>query len=150
MNKGAYFVKRKVIFIVFALAFTLLLLSGCKDSSNIAYKDGTYIGKSSEDDRGAYGEVTITIKNAKITECNYVTWQKDGTIKDENYGKVNGEISNQEYYDKAQHAVAAMEQYAQKLVEVQKPEKVDSISGATIAFNQFNEAVNDALDEAKK
>ena len=43
-----------------------------------------------------------------------------------------------------------MKEYAEKLVEVQKLEDVNAISGATIAFDQFQEAVNDALDEAKK
>jgi major membrane immunogen (membrane-anchored lipoprotein) len=144
-------VKKRVIFISFILIFTLLLLSGCKNSSrDVAYKDGTYIGKSSEDDRGAYGEATITIKGNQITDCKYVTWQKDGAVKGENYGKVNGAISNQDYYDKAQLAVKAMKQYAEKLVEVQNLEDVDAISGATIAYNQFNEAVSSALDEAKE
>lgn len=143
--------KRGFISTVFTLAFTLLVLAGCKDGArDIAYKDGTYIGKSSEDDRGAYGEAAITIEDNRITGCKYVTWQKDGTIKDENYGKVNGEISNQEFYDKAQLAVQAMKQYAEKLVEVQKLEGVDAIAGATISYNQFHEAVNNALGEAKK
>ncbi|MFV0412880.1 MAG: FMN-binding protein [Oscillospiraceae bacterium] len=143
--------KKKVIANVFIVVLILQLLAGCKSSPNNAtYQDGTYTGKSSEDDQGAYGEVTITIKGTEITSCEYVTWQKDGTIKDENYGKINGEISNQDYYDKAQLAVEAMAQYAQSLVEAQKLENVDAISGATIAFNQFSEAVNDALDSAKK
>jgi Major membrane immunogen, membrane-anchored lipoprotein len=133
-----------------ALIFVSALLSGCGGGSGeAAYKDGTYTGYSSEDDRGAYGEAAITIEGGKITDCRYVTWQQDGTIKDENYGKVNGEISNQDYYDKAQLAVSAMAQYARELVEVQKPEDVDAVSGATVAYDQFNEAVSDALNKAK-
>ncbi len=143
--------RRGPAFIVFALALALLLLPGCKDDSRaLAYRDGSYTGKSGEDDNGAYGEATITIEGGKIADCDYVTWQKDGTIKDENYGKVNGEISNQTYYKKAQLAVKAMKHYAEKLVEVQKLKEVDSISGATISYNQFKEAVDDALDKAKK
>lgn len=143
--------KRKVISISFTLLLVLLLLTGCKDSSrDVTYKDGTYTGKSSEDDRGAYGAVTITIKDSAITACEFIIWQKDGTVKDENYGKVNGEISNQEYYDKAQLAVKAMKQYAQQLVETQVVEAVDAISGATISYNQFHEAVGSALDAAKE
>ncbi|MBN7773243.1 FMN-binding protein [Clostridium aminobutyricum] len=142
--------KQKTLFIVFTLIFTLLVLSGCSsDPDTITYKSGTYVGKSSEDDRGAYGEATITIDDGKITDCEYVTWQKDGTPKDENYGKVNDDVSNEDYYKKAQVAVAAMKQYAEKLVEVQKLKDVEAISGATVSFNQFNEAVNDALDKAK-
>lgn len=141
--------KRRVISVVFALVFAFLPLSGCKGSSrDVTYKDGTYIGKSSEDDQSAYGEVTFTVEDGRITACEFVTRQKDGTIKDENYGKVKGEISNQEYYDKAQLAVNAMKQYAEKLVEAQVVEGVDAISGATISYNQFLEAVNDAMDEA--
>lgn len=143
--------RRGPAFIVFALALALLLLPGCKDDSRaLAYRDGSYTGKSGEDDNGAYGEATITIEGGKIADCDYVTWQKDGTIKDENYGKVNGEISNQTYYKKAQLAVKAMKHSAEKLVEVQKLKEVDSISGATISYNQFKEAVDDALDKAKK
>ncbi|WP_313187031.1 FMN-binding protein [Lacrimispora sp.] len=147
--------KKKVISMAFLFAFALTLLAGCgknsdNEAGNAVYSSGIYTGKSSEDDQGAYGEVTITIEDNKITDCQYVTRQTDGTVKDENYGKVNGEISNKDYYDKAQLAVEAMKQYAQKLVEVQRPEDVDGVSGATISFNQFNEAVHNALGEAKK
>ncbi len=140
--------KKRVLSIVFISMFSVLLVSGCK-ADPVAYQDGTYIGKSGEDDRGAYGEVTITLKQNKITDCAYITWQKDGTIKDENYGKVNGEVSNQEFYDKAQLAVRAMQRYAEQLVEVQTLEGVDAISGATIAFDQFQQAVHEALEQAK-
>ncbi|HWQ41248.1 MAG TPA: FMN-binding protein [Desulfosporosinus sp.] len=143
--------RKKIIYLVLTLALMLLLLLGCGNSSdNIAYKDGTYTGKSSEDDQGAYGEAAVTIDDNKITSCKYVTWQSDRTVKDEEYGKVNGEISNRDYYDKAQLAVKAMQQYAQELVEVQKLEDVDAVSGATIAYNQFVEAAKKALEEAKK
>ncbi len=143
--------KKKIISVVFTLIFPLLLFPGCShNSSKIVYQDGTYTGKSSEDDQGAYAEVTLIIDDNKITDCNYITWQKDGSVKDENYGKVNGEISNQDYYDKAQLAVNAMEQYAEKLIEVQKLKEVDVIAGATISYDQFTEAVNNALEEAKQ
>lgn len=143
--------KKKIIYPALTLALTLSLLSGCNGrSEDISYKNGTYTGKSSEDDRGAYGEATITIADNKITDCKYVTWQSDGRVKDEEYGEVNGKISNQDYYDKAQLAVEAMTQYARELVEVQKLEDVDAVSGATIAYNQFVEAAKKALEEAKQ
>lgn len=142
---------KKIICLFFVAVLALGLFSGCgKSSGSASYKDGTYTGKSSEDDKGAYGEATVTIRDNKITDCRYVTWQSDGTEKDEEYGKVNGEISNRDYYDKAQLAVKAMQQYALELVNVQKPEEVDAISGATISHGQFVEAVKDALEEAKK
>jgi major membrane immunogen (membrane-anchored lipoprotein) len=133
-----------------AVLAVAVLLSGCGgptastvDAGQLA--DGTYHGISSEDDNGAYGDVTITIKNGKITACAYVTYESDGGIKDEDYGKVNGEISNQDYYRKAQLAVDAMQTYADKLVEAQDPLKVDAVSGATNSYDQFQEAVSNAL-----
>ncbi|MDR1914474.1 MAG: FMN-binding protein [Clostridiales bacterium] len=138
---------KKVIFWTLSLALLFVTLTGCGGAS---YSDGTYMGISSEDEEGAYGEVTITIKDSKITDCQFVTWQRDGSIKDEEYGKVNGEISNQDYYDKAQFAVAAMKQYAEGLVAPGSLDDIDAISGATIAYDQFTEAVKDALTQAKK
>jgi major membrane immunogen (membrane-anchored lipoprotein) len=136
----------------FSLFFAGLLLAvalaavGCGSSG---YKDGTYSGKSGPDEDGAFGEATLTIAGGKIVDCRFVTWQKDGSVKDEDYGKINGEISNRSYYDKAQLAVAAMEKYARDLSRTGKLEEVDAVSGATIAYDQFREAVEEALESAK-
>jgi major membrane immunogen (membrane-anchored lipoprotein) len=117
--------------------------------SKTEYRDGTFSGRSGADDTGAWGEVTVTIQAGRITGCVFATYEKDGTIKGPDYGKVNGEISNRAYYDKAQLAVRAMRAYAEELPLKQKPDAVDSITGATIAYNQFNEAVLIALEEAE-
>jgi major membrane immunogen (membrane-anchored lipoprotein) len=126
-------------------ALLLLALTACGKPP--VYSDGTYTGVSSEDEKGAYGEVTIRIEDGAVAACEYVTWQKDGSIKDEEYGKSSG---SQEYYDKAQLAVRAMQQYADALVEQQSLKKIDAVSGATNSYDQFREAVTDALDEAKE
>jgi major membrane immunogen (membrane-anchored lipoprotein) len=131
----------------FLPALLILLLTGC--GKTVLY-DGVYSDRSEADDTGAYGEVQLTIAEGKITDCRFVTWQKDGTIKDADYGKVNGEISNQAYYDKAQLAVRAMESYAQQYVSAQDLKAVDAVSGATIAYNQFREAVENAHAQAGK
>jgi major membrane immunogen (membrane-anchored lipoprotein) len=128
-------------------ALLVLLLAGC---SKAVLKDGVYSGRSEADDSGAYGEVQLTIAEGKITGCRFVTWQKDGTIKDADYGKVNGEISNQAFYDKAQLAVRAMETYAQQDVSAHDLKAVDAISGATNSYNQFLEAAGEALEQARK
>ena len=129
-------------FFMLILAAGLLFFCSCEKT---ALKDGVYSGRSSIDDTGAYGEVSITIKSGKISGCEFVTWQKDGSIKDENYGKVNGEISNTAFYDKAQLAVRAMQEYAAQYVQTQDLKSIDAVSGATIAYNQFIEAVEEAL-----
>ncbi|MDR1058522.1 MAG: FMN-binding protein [Treponema sp.] len=124
-----------------------LLLAGC---GKRGYRDGVYSGRSGEDDTGAWGEATLTIAGGRIADCQFITRQKDGTVKGENYGKVNGEISNQDFYNKAQLAVRAMEQYVRTFRETGDLKKVEAVSGATIAFDQFNEAVEQALGGAKK
>ncbi|MDR0636659.1 MAG: FMN-binding protein [Treponema sp.] len=125
----------------------LALLAGCGKGG---YKDGVYSGQSSADDTGAWGEVSVTITGGRVSDCQFITRQKDGTIKGEDYGKVNGAISNQDFYNKAQLAVRAMEEYARSYRTSGDLSKVDAISGATIAFNQFNEAVELALEQARK
>lgn len=142
---------KRFIYLLLVVVLALGLLAGCGgDSGDVSYIPGTYTGKSGKDDSGAYGEVTVTIQDNRITDCVFITWQQDGTIKDEEYGKVNGAIANQDYYDKAQAAVKAMPQYAQQLAEVQKPEEVDVISGATVSHDQFVEAVENALQAAQE
>ena len=133
----------------------LFALAGC--GSNTAYKDGTYEGKSnvyvdeSGDDAGnGYGVVTLTIKDGRIADCTYLTYEVDGTLKDEEYGKEDGRVANRDYYNKAQKANAACKEYADMLVQNGQLKGIDAISGATINYNEFEEAVNDALDKAKQ
>lgn len=140
--------KRKCFAPVCAGLLALSLFSGCANDS-VNYKNGSYTGKSGKDDRGAYGEVKITIKDNKLTACQFVTYKSDGTLKDESYGKINGEIANQDYYNKAQLAVKAMQKYAEQLVAKQKLSSVDAVAGATISFDQFKEAVTEALAAAQ-
>lgn len=141
--------------LVFALSVT-----GCggdNDSKATNYKDGTYEGKSSvyqnEDgssEGNGYGVVNITIKDGKISECTFKTYEPDGTLKAEDYGKADGEIANRDYYNKAQKAVAACNEYANMLVANGQLSGIDAISGATKNYDQFKEAVRDALKQAEE
>lgn len=148
----------KLLPAIFALS-TMLILAGCGGSKS--YKDGTYTGTSSTftnddgtDEGNGYGQVTLTISDGKITACEYKTYEIDGTLKDEDYGKENGEIKNRDYYNKAQKALAAADQYAQQLVKYGKTSdiknNIDAISGATINYDHFLEAVDDALSKAEE
>ncbi|MDR1307441.1 MAG: FMN-binding protein [Treponema sp.] len=131
----------------FLLPVLALLLFAC---GSPRYADGVFTGRSGADDTGAYADVTLTIQNGLVAACRFVTIQKDGTVKDENYGKVNGEISSADYYAKAQLAVRAMKTYEEQYLRSGSLDQVDVISGATIAYNQFTEAVENALGAARK
>ena len=112
--------------IISAIAITTVCaaaLLACSDSKNVTYKDGTYEGKSSvfenedgTDDGNGYGQVTLVIKDGKISDCEFKVYEVDGTEKGEDYGKEDGRIANKDYYNKAQKAIAACEEYANMLV----------------------------------
>lgn len=144
--------KMKIAALICGALAVLPLLNGCSAAN---YADGTYEGRSQvhegdeEGNGDGYGVVSITIKDNVITACEYKTYETDGTLKGDDYGKQNGEIANRDYYSKAQKAVKANAVYAESLVGKTLGD-VDAISGATISYNEFKEAVQDALDKAKQ
>ena len=79
----------------------------------MALKDGTYTGKSSEDDFGGPMEVTITVADGKISNTEVKNLQKDGSEKGEDYGKEAGE----EGHKTAQMTLEASQTYGQELTE---------------------------------
>ena len=91
----------------------------------------------------------LTIKDGKIADCEFTTYEPDGTLKDSEYGKQDGEVANQDFYNKAQRAVQASSKYAENLVNAGNLADVDKITGASISYKEFQEAVNDALDQAQ-
>ena len=148
--------RKKLSVFMTASLTAALLLTGCA-KSNVTYKDGTYEGRSSiyeaedgSDNGNGYGVVKITIEGGKVAECTYQTYEVDGTLKDEDYGKEDGRIANKDYYNKAQKANAACAEYANMLVSNGQLKGIDAISGATINYDEFVEAVNNALEEAKE
>ena len=149
--------KAKYVGIVATLAVAVLGLTACGGSAT--YKDGTYEGKSEvydyaeedgTDEGNGYGVATITIEGGKITDCKFVTYEPDGTLKDEEYGKKQGSVANRDFYNKAQKAVAACSEYADLLVQNGQLDGIDAISGATKNYDQFTEAVERALEQAEE
>jgi major membrane immunogen (membrane-anchored lipoprotein) len=137
-----------------------MALAGCGGGSSkaVSYNDGTYEGKSEvhesldesgEDTGNGYGVVSITIKDGVITDCKFDTYEPDGTYKDDQYGMKEGAVANRDYYNKAQKANAAREEYASMLVANGSLDGIDAISGATINFEEFTEAVENALSQAE-
>jgi major membrane immunogen (membrane-anchored lipoprotein) len=128
------------------LCVVFLTLAAC---GKVALKDGDYEGASGADDTGAWGEMSVTIRDGRVAACAFITRQKDGTVKDDDYGKINGEISNADYYEKAQLAVRAMVRYAKQFAGTGSLDKVEAVSGATISYNQFLDAAEKALEKAR-
>ena len=141
--------------LVLLLMGSALVLTGCGEKS---YNDGTYSAQSEtyvnedEDDTAGngYGVVELTIQNNAITACTFKTYELDGTQKDEDYGKEGGIIANKDFYNKAQKALAACDKYAEQLVQKGNIKEVDAISGATVNYHEFQEAVTSALKQAEQ
>lgn len=148
---------RKLLVLGSMMTAAVLMAAGCGDGSK-TYADGTYEAQSSvyinededSDDGNGYGVVSITIKDNAIVDCTFTTYEEDGTQKDEDYGKAQGSVANKDYYNKAQKAVAACDEYASMLVANGSLDGIDAISGATINYNEFNEAVKEALKQAEQ
>ncbi len=142
--------------IIFFTCFALSIFSCAKEKTdeaqkNIRYKDGVYKAASLvKDDWGGSAEIEITVKNNKITECIFLSYEKDGTLKDENYGKTDGIIKNAGLYKIAQTAILRAGEYGAKLVETQNINDVDAIAGATVSFKLFKSAAESALQQAQK
>ena len=86
----------------------------------------------------------LEVKDNKVVACKFVLYHLDGTVKDETYGS----DMSQENRLKAQKAVQSADKYAAALVEAGSLDGVDQISGATISYQEFQEAVQDALSKA--
>ena len=139
-----------------SLLLIAAVLTAC-GGKEVSYQDGTYEGKSAvyegEEEDGAgngYGVAKVTITNGAITDCTFMTYDEDGTEKGEDYGKEDGRIANRDYYNKAQKANAARDEYASMLIENGQLDGIDAISGATINYHEFVEAVENALAEAEE
>jgi major membrane immunogen (membrane-anchored lipoprotein) len=100
------------------------------------WQDGTYVGRSSPDQRGYFGEIELVIKDGKITEAQYEEMDQQGNRKGEDYPYPLGPQSHDEF--------------EKRLVDSQTPDEVDNISGATQTHDRFVEAARDALRKAEE
>ena len=146
---------KKKITAAAALLIAIAAASGCGGS--VSYNDGTYEARSAEyvnedgsEEGNGYGIVKITISGGAISDCEFTTYELNGTKKGEDYGKKQGSIANKDFYNKAQKAVAACAKYADDLVASGDLNLVDAVSGATINYQQFTEAASEALSKAEK
>lgn len=131
-----------IALIILALAGGFLFMK----NRDVSYQDGVYEGAAS----GNFGQtkVKITLKDNKIVDCVLTAIDKDGNVKNENYGRDSGEKN----YQLAQIALNGMMKYPEMLIKAENLknfEKLDAVSGATVAFKEMQAAVKEALDKAK-
>lgn len=118
----------------------VLLLSSCGSK----YKDGSYIGKYTDED-GETTELSIDIKEDKIVNASIRELDPNGDPKDSNYGRDGGNVN----WQTAQYALLQVPKYEQMVLEAQEVDKLDSISGATVSYLRLKEALKEALESAR-
>ncbi len=126
---------------IISLVLLVVLAVGCSGG----LKDGVYSGKYLSEENGATTEVTLTIKDQVIVDCQMVAKDGAGNLKDESYGQDAGEKN----YQRAQKAVAGMQQYPAMLLELQNVDDIEAVSGASVSLIEFRIAVKQALDKAR-
>ena len=138
--------------ILVALCFICIFsCSKTETKKSIKYKDGVYKSFANiKDDWGGTAEVEIKIKEGKIVECTFLSYEKNGNLKGPEYGKVDGVIKNVGLYKIAQASILRAAEYGQKLIETQNIDDVDVIAGASISYKLFKDAVENALQGAKE
>ncbi|MDD2430465.1 MAG: FMN-binding protein [Firmicutes bacterium] len=108
-----------------------------KETGEKLFKNGNFVGRSDVDDHGSYGYIELEIKDSKIKEASYTEYQAENEQKpkDESYPYPL--------------ALDAMRQLEDKLLEVQDPDEVDDIAGATGTSDKFRVAAKRALERAQ-
>jgi uncharacterized protein with FMN-binding domain len=125
------------IAVVLLLAVSLMACSGGK------YKAGTYTGEGIHREHG-YETADVTVDANKITNIVLHRVNADGT--EVNYDEWTGEPVNGK-------TLPNLKQYRTELAQAmlqQQSTDVNAISGATDSSNGWKQAVQAALDKAKK
>ena len=142
--------KNFILFLCVIFIFSCAKKEDAQEESDITYIDGTYKATSSiKDEWGGSAEVEIVVKDGKIVSCIFTSYEENGKLKDAEYGKVDGVIKNMGLYKIAQNAVTQSNRYGEMLVNTQDIEKLDAISGATVSFGLFKDAVGQVIKKAK-
>lgn len=126
-----------------------LILSGCGGGSQAsqpasALPDGDCSGRTEAEKDGSYGIVKFSVADGSVSKASFVIYDADGTPHDETYGQGG----NQEFFQRAQNAVAAEKQYVSEFVESGDQTQVESQAGASLSYRLFRAAIDNAIENA--
>ena len=144
---------KKFLVLTLTMILVLTIAAGCAPktetpapapgpNSKVAYKDGTYTAKGETDERGWTPEVTIVVKDGKVSEVKY----------DETRGMYKSEDAEYRKNFKDSKGVDLLEiykQFGENLVVAQSVDKVDTVTGATGSFTNFKALAAEAMEMAK-
>lgn len=111
-------------------------------NSEAAYKDGTYTVKGDTDERGWTPEVTVVVKNGKVSEVKYDEVRGMYKSEDTEYHKNFKDAKNVDLLE-------TYKKFGENLVAAQSADKVDTVTGATGSFTNFKALAAEAMEKAK-
>jgi len=142
---------RKGIKLLISVIVVLLLTTSCVVKDAKKYKDGEFVGisRSKYLMENFYGVTTVSISEGKISEVDFSIIDMDNKVFfDESY-----EIrykDTPEYLEQCRNEWKAINIYPKLLLENQKIDSLDAISGATWAYNMFESSLAEALKKASR
>ncbi len=112
------------------------------------YKDGTYQYRGKKDSEWYHVEATMVISNGAIQSMEwFIVDENKDRVFDETYEEVYG---YELYIQQCRDNWKGMQTFVPALLETQDPDEVDAVSGATWAYDKFEEAAKALLEQAKK
>ncbi len=105
--------------------------------------------------RGSYTLMSLTggmsglrLENGRYTTINFFI--RDSNLHEQFDGYYENHFQGNELYiQQCRNDWKGVQSYPGKLIEIQKVDKLDAVSGATWSFNIFKASVKDALAKAK-
>lgn len=150
----------KVIFALISLLLSVFLLCSCQAAATPspssspsvavgAYKDGAYTYTGKKDGEGYYVKATMVVCGGAIASMDWQILDSNSNDKvfDDQYEKIY--TGNDMYVQQCRDNIKGMKGFVPRLLQVQDPGKVDTVSGATWAYNKFEEAAKALLQQAK-
>ncbi len=108
-------------------------------------KDGSYTAaQDNYDNYGWKGQITVEVKDGKISTVDFDYVNKDNKLKSQDQGYIKA-MADQTKVDLAK----AMEELEGKLVGAESAVAVDTVTGATTTSDDFNVLAAKALEGAK-
>ncbi|SHI51183.1 FMN-binding protein [Lutispora thermophila] len=147
---------KKILSLALVVVLVVAMAAGCAQKSEPAtappanepatgesgYKDGTYTAKGEADERGWTPEVTVVVKDGKISEVKYDEARAMNKSEDAEYIKTFKDAKNVDI-------VSVYKQLGESLVAAQDAEKVAAVSGATTSSTNFKTLAAEAMAQAK-
>ena len=151
--------KKKVTCILMIAVTVVTVMAGChqdaEENLRKNLKPGTYTGQSqtaSEEDGGGYAVVKLTVGNDNnIESIIFDTYDKNGKKRFSDNGSVNvPQYATDEEAELLGDIGEACMLYKEQFIETKDAEQLDAVSGATLSYEQFKEAVDIALQKASE